>query len=115
MKKNPDIHSFHAVAFDLDDTLLQDDLSIPEETLLTLRNLSAAGIAVIPASGRSQMSMKPFVDRISVGSVYISCNGAELWDGRTHKLLHSERFSPELGREIARFGKTWNCYAQTYA
>ncbi len=114
MKKKPDVHSFRAVAFDLDDTLLRDDLSISSETIFTLRTLSSAGISVIPASGRSQMSMRPFVDRISVGSAYISCNGAELWDGKTHKLLHSEKFSPELGREIARFGKSWDCYAQTY-
>ena len=114
MKNIPDARSFCAVAFDLDDTLLRDDLSISPETLFTLRKLASYGMKVIPASGRSKMSIKPFVDRIAVSSVYISCNGAELWDSQTHNLLHSEKFSPELGREIARFGKAWNCYAQTY-
>ena len=106
---------FQAVAFDLDDTLLRDDLTISEHTVSVLRALSARGVYIIPASGRAQLSMKPFVDQMGCAAVYISCNGAEVWDGATHQALHAELFSRELGREIAAFGKKHGSYTQTYA
>ena len=106
---------FQGVIFDLDDTLLRDDLTISDRAVNTLRHLADLGVHILPASGRAQLSMKPFVDLLSCASLYISCNGAEIWDGRTHALLHAEQFSAELGREIAAFGKRHGCYAQTYA
>ena len=111
----PAANTLRAVAFDLDDTLLRDDLSISDFTVETLRRLDARGIRVLPASGRTQLSMKPFVDILGCASLYIACNGAEIWDGKTHRLLHQETFSAETGREIAQFGKDHACYTQTYA
>ncbi len=109
-----DISRIRGVAFDLDDTLLRDDLSISEDTLHTLRVLASSGIHIIPTSGRAKLSMKPFVDLMDCASLYIACNGAEIYDGRTHELLRSETFSRDLGREIARFGRENGCYTQTY-
>ena len=105
---------FLAVAFDLDDTLLRDDLTISSRTMKTLRILAASGVHIIPASGRAQLSMKSFVDQIGCSSMYIACNGAEIWDGHTHALLKAERFSVSLGKEIAAFGREHACYSQTY-
>ena len=106
---------YQAVAFDLDDTLLRDDLTISDRTVSTLRQLAERQIRIIPASGRAQLSMKPFVDQLGCAAMYIACNGAEIWDGTSHELLHAESFSPALGREIAAFGKRYGVYAQTYA
>lgn len=108
-------HQFRAVAFDLDDTMLRDDLTISAHSVLVLRRLAALGVHIIPASGRAQLSMKPFVDLLSCAPVYISCNGAEIWSGISHQLLHSVYFSAELGKEIAAFGNRHSVYAQTYA
>lgn len=105
---------FQAVSFDMDDTLLRDDLTISDRTVRVLRGLSDVGVHIIPASGRARMSILPFVEQLSCSSLYITCNGAELWDGKTHSLLHREQFSAEIGREIAAFGKKHNAYAQTY-
>ena len=105
---------FRAVAFDLDDTLLRDDLTISDYTISVLRRLSARGVKIIPASGRAKLSMKSFVDQIGCASVYISCNGAELWDAETHNLIHAELFSAETGKQIAAYGKSRGCYTQTY-
>ncbi len=103
-----------AVAFDLDDTLLRDDLSISDRTADTLRALHRRGIRIIPASGRVRMSMLPFVEQLGCADLYISSNGAETWDGSTHALLRSECFSAAVGLEIARFGNEFGLYAQTY-
>ena len=104
----------NAVVFDLDDTMLRDDLTISDYSVRVLRALHARAFHIIAASGRSQFSMKPYVDQIGCLSAYISCNGAEIWDGLTHSLIRQELFSVDLSREIARFAETCGCYAQVY-
>ena len=103
-----------AAAFDLDDTLLRDDLTISDYTLSVLRALSAAGVAVIPASGRAQMSMMPFIRRLSPVPLYIACNGGEIWSGSGELLHAAPPFSAETGKAVAAFGKRHHVYAQTY-
>ena len=105
---------FKAAAFDLDDTLLHDDLSISDYTTDVFRRLHAKGFLLIAASGRSRMSIKPFVDRLGCICLYIACNGAEIYDGPTGELLHAESYSKELAWEICDFGAENRCYAQTY-
>ena len=104
-----------AAAFDLDDTLLRDDRSISAYTIQTFRRLRDAGFFLIAASGRAQLSMKPFLDQLDCICLYIACNGGEIYDGSTHALLSAETFSAELAREIASFGAEYDCYAHTYA
>ena len=104
-----------AAAFDLDDTLLRDDLSISDYTLEVFRRLSRSGFLFVAASGRTLMSMKPFVDRLGCVSLCIACNGALIWDPASCRVLHREEFSMDLCHEIARFGKQYSCYAQTYS
>lgn len=107
----------HAVIFDLDDTVLRDDLSISDYTKDVFRRLCSSGVAIIPASGRTRMSMKPFVDQIGCACLIISCNGAEIWDASGHgdNPLFREYLSVDICREIAEFGNRYSCYAQTYS
>ena len=107
--------SFKAVVFDLDDTLLKDDLSISAETVGIFHYLNDAGISFVAASGRAKMSMRPFLDRLQCVRFYISCNGAEIWDGYTHTSVSRCMFPVETARQIAAFGNEWDCYAQTYS
>ncbi len=103
-----------AVVFDLDDTLLRDDLSISDYTVRVFRRLHETGYLITAASGRAQLSMKPYVDQLDCVDAYISCNGAEIWKGGSHELLHRVLFPAETGIEIARFAEEYNCYAQVY-
>ena len=104
-----------AAAFDLDDTLLRDDLSISALTRDVFQHLASSGFVFIAASGRTRMSMKPFVDQLGCVSLCISCNGAEVWDPETSRVFCREFFPVALGREIAAFGNEYSCYAQTYS
>ena len=79
-----------AVAFDLDDTILRDDLTISDYTVYVLRRLHSDGYCIIAASGRARLSMKPYVDQIGCVNAYISCNGAEIWDGPSGSLIRQE-------------------------
>ena len=105
---------FQAVVFDLDDTLLRDDRTISDFSLDILHALARKGVRLIPASGRARMSMKPFVDLLQDVPLYICFNGAEIRDGKSGRVLYSELFSAELGREIAAFGNAHHCYTHTY-
>lgn len=109
------MRSLKAAAFDLDDTLLRDDLSVSQFTVDTFRMLHSSGFLFIAASGRTLMSMKPFVDRLGCVSLCIGCNGALIWNPETGNVVHRELFSAELCKEIARFGNEHHCYAQTYS
>ena len=103
----------NAVVFDLDDTLLRDDLTISDFTVRVFEALHRKGVHIIAASGRSQFSMKPYVEQIGCLSAYISSNGAEIWDA-AHTLIKQELFSADLSVEIARFAEQYDCYAQVY-
>ena len=103
-----------AVAFDLDDTLLRDDRSISPYTVSVLRRAADKGILVIPASGRAQGSMRGFVEQIGCAVCYIACNGAEVWDAKSHRSLLRELLPVPLARECARFAAERDCYAQCY-
>lgn len=104
-----------AAAFDLDDTLLHDDLTLSPYTLDIFRRLHDTGFQFIAASGRTPLSMRPFVDQLGCVSISIACNGAVIIDSATGQAIHREVFSVELAREIARFGNEHQCYAQTYS
>ena len=103
-----------AVVFDLDDTLLRDDLTISGFTVRVFRELHRQGVHLIAASGRSQYSMKPYVEQLDCVSAYISCNGAEIWDGSTHEMISRELILPNVALEIACFAEEYACYAQVY-
>lgn len=104
----------NAVVFDLDDTLLHDDLTISDFSVRVFRRLHDKGFAVIAASGRAQLSMKPYIQQLGCVTAYISCNGAEIWVGSSHRLIHRELFSAETAVKIARFAESHSCYAQVY-
>lgn len=105
--------SIQAIAFDLDDTLLRDDLTISDYTVSVLQRAAAQGIRIIPASGRARDSMKGFVERIGCAACYISCNGAEVWSP-DHQLLQRYLIPHDTLLEIARISRERDIYAQHY-
>ena len=109
------MNQLKAASFDLDDTLLRDDLSISLFTKEVFHRLKNKGFIFIAASGRTSMSMKPFVDELNCVSLCISCNGAQIWDPVSQQYFCREMFPLELCHEIAAFGNEFGCYAQTYA
>lgn len=102
------------VAFDLDDTLLHNDLTISAYTVSIFQELSRCGWTVVPASGRARDSMLPFVRSLGCVDWFISCNGAEIWNAHTGDSVSQVFFSADTGRQISLFAEENNCYAQTY-
>ncbi len=102
-----------AIAFDLDDTLLKDDLTVSSHTVDVLNRCVEKGILILPASGRTRDSMWPTVQRIGCASAFVSCNGAEVWTP-DRALLMQELLPIPLAHECARFAQRHGVYCQTY-
>lgn len=92
------------IAFDLDDTLLNDKIVISPKTILALRKAADKGIFVVLASGRTESAMLPFIRTLSIagkqqGRYFISMNGSTVYDLHLRNPIYS-RFVP---REILQF------------
>ena len=101
------------IVTDLDDTLLSETGKISEQTLKVLRLCLEKGIRVIPASGRAQASMEPFVRQINTCLPYIACNGSQLINP-DHTLAEQLCLPITLGQEICQYFQERNHFVQVY-
>lgn len=101
------------IVTDLDDTLLNGDSVIGEYTLRVMRECVRRGIHLIPASGRAQASMEPFVRELGTGQPYIACNGAQLVSAN-HKVKETITLPAELAREVCSYLEANGFYVQAY-
>lgn len=107
--------SIHAIAFDLDDTLLRSDGSISAYTVDVLRRVHERGVIIIPASGRTFGSMMKAVPPIiHLSACLASCNGSEIWSPEG-ALMMQELLPVPLAHEVAAFAAERGVYCQTYA
>ena len=101
------------IVTDLDDTLLDIKGEISDFTLGVLRQCLEKGIRVIPASGRAQASMEPYVRRLNTGLPYIACNGAQLVNA-DHSLIENLTLPLHTAREICVYLQERDFYVQAY-
>lgn len=63
------------VAIDMDDTTLLDNRTLGQRTIHAIRAAAAAGITVVPATGRAASSVLPYVQQIGLQTPVISYQG----------------------------------------
>lgn len=73
------------IALDLDDTLLNDEREITDETVEVLRECARRGIYIVLCSGRAEDAILPFVRRLEIagmeaGRFLIAINGCSIFD-----------------------------------
>ena len=105
--------NIQAIASDLDDTLLDDREELSPFTLETLRACIRRGIHIIPASGRTLQSMRPFAEKIGVDCPYVACNGAQIVSA-DHQVLEQSTLPAPLAREIVSVLQQEGFYIQVY-
>ncbi len=64
--------------FDMDDTLLAPDKSVPFDNMQALEKLHELGIGVTIATGRSGFLIGKFIDLLSIELPVVTCNGGML-------------------------------------
>lgn len=73
------------IALDLDDTLLNDERKITDDTVSALRECAERGIYIVLCSGRAEDAILPYVRRLEIagkeaGRYLIAINGCSIFD-----------------------------------
>ncbi|MCL1795446.1 MAG: HAD family hydrolase [Clostridia bacterium] len=108
------MREFDTFISDLDDTLLNEEHRLSDWTIKTLRRIQRQGVRVILASGRMAASMRPIVQQAGTSCPYIACNGAEIVDGMTHRVLYAESIPLTLAKDTLNWLEAEAVYAQIY-
>jgi HAD superfamily hydrolase (TIGR01484 family) len=88
------------VATDLDGTLLDALSRIPERTRRALEAARAAGILVVPATGRPPQALWPVVDGAAFGPMGVCSNGAVLVDIDRRQNLEVTRLAGHAAADL---------------
>ena len=86
------------LALDLDDTLLNSDLSISSRARIAIKRTAAMGVTIVLASGRIPSAMESFARLLDLHikpGYLVSNNGALVMESNTGKIIHEARIEPE--------------------
>lgn len=101
------------IAFDFDDTLLQDDRSISQENIEAIEYARKRGVKIVPASGRPYSSMLPYTKHFGGFDAMVCTNGSQIYDGSGNRISYTE-VSADLTRQVIEFAEGYGCYLQVY-
>ncbi len=105
---------FQLLALDLDGTLLEEDLTIPSNTIDRLRRLIQIGVTVTLSTGRMFPSAKIYADMIGTSAPLITYNGAVI-RRRMDKEPIFTSYVPRVDMEaVIKFCKRTGYYLQLY-
>ncbi|MCD8089819.1 MAG: HAD family hydrolase [Clostridiales bacterium] len=92
------------LVMDLDNTFLRWDKSIPDENTEALRKLKDAGIKVIISSGRSNMSLDIYAEKLELdyeGNYIIAYNGCRIYEAKSKKVLREYLLDNKTAAKIS--------------
>lgn len=101
------------VALDVDDTLLEADLSLLPACAEAIRAVQAAGVRVVLATGRMYRSVLPYAERLGLSGYLVTYNGALIRSVEGETLWHKPvppAFAEELIAVAAEEDFTLNLY-----
>ncbi len=108
------------IALDLDDTLLNDEREICENTIMALQKCAAAGIYVVLCSGRAEDGILPFVRKLNIagteaGKFLIAINGCSIFDLHSRTQIYKKIVPTDVLRfcddEAEKLGLNTEIYA----
>jgi Cof subfamily protein (haloacid dehalogenase superfamily) len=84
------------IVSDMDGTLLNEDLSISNETLETIQKVREQGIIFTIATGRPDQLTKEYVEVLSLDSSFIMCNGSVIG----HPFKKDRAYSKTIDKKV---------------
>lgn len=88
------------IALDMDGTLLADDKHCPPENLVALEQAAAAGIYIVPASGRLFDSLPEAIRTLPFVRYGITMNGADVYDAATRTHIRQAPMTHEVAEQV---------------
>lgn len=101
------------IALDLDNTLLEKDLTIADKTLSLLQECAAKGITIVIATGRLFYSAEKYAKQIGPETKVLCYNGCLVSEADGTPIF-STSLTPEIMRKVANFAKERGLYSQFY-
>ncbi len=102
------------IAIDLDDTLLQDDLSISVADENAVRRAIEHGVKIVLASGRMLESMQPYIRKLGIDLPVIAYNGAVIQEPLSGKTLYCHPVPQELAARVIPIFQAANIHLNLY-
>jgi len=96
---------YKLIAIDLDGTLLDDNKTIPEENVLTLRDLIDRGYEIVIATGRRYSEAKELIKDIDRNLVILANNGNIVRNMQDDKLIIKKYLNMEDFRKLVHESK----------
>ena len=108
------------MAFDLDDTLLNDERKISDRNVEVLRRCAQRGIYVVLCSGRAEDGIKPFVSRLNIaaletGKYVISINGCSIFDMHRRLQIYKKTVQSEILHYVHSEAKKMGFETEVYS
>ena len=91
------------IALDLDGTLLDSEKRLPPRNRRALERAAAAGIEIVPATGRFFRGIPEEVRSLPFLHYSLTINGAEVWDIRADRSVYSSDIPLDLALEVFEY------------
>jgi Cof subfamily protein (haloacid dehalogenase superfamily) len=106
---------FRLAAIDLDGTLLGPDSRIGDENRRAVARLQAAGVEIVPASGRHYHTIRPYAESLGGIRWLASAQGGEVSDLARDRVLEQRFLAAEHAREALALGRAWGFAVVVYS
>jgi len=98
-------HPYKLLVIDIDGTLVNANGNISPEDKETLAKVSAAGIPVSLSTGRGVQATLGIIDRLSLDSYHIFCDGALISRPSRHEEVHAWPVNKMLVKEMVEYAR----------
>ncbi len=107
------------IAFDLDDTLLNDERQISDENVAALRECAEKGIYIVLCSGRAEDAILPFVRRLEIagsqaGRFIIAINGCSIFDLHKRQQIFCRLVESDVLTRTNEIAESWGLTSEVY-
>lgn len=102
------------IALDLDNTLLDEDKTIAQDTIRALREFQAGGGVVCLATGRMYATARKYMEQIGPGTVTVCFNGALVPDPFGGEPIFESFISENIALELIKYSKERGLFLQFY-
>ncbi len=106
--------NYKLLVMDLDDTILDNNNNVPENTIEVINNLKNKGMQIIIATGRMLCSAIPIIKRMGLSGPMITYNGAYIKDTYHNTVLYHKTMEMDHARKILNEAEQNNLHLNLY-
>lgn len=102
------------VALDLDDTLLDPNLRISEESVRSIQEVRKRGVRITISTGRMYASALPYALQLGIDVPLITYQGACVKNSLSDEVLYFKPVPTQLAREVIKFFQSSGVHCHSY-